>query len=288
MDLSIIIVSWQVKDILRQCLKSIYDQTKNISFEVIVVDNNSSDGSPAMIKQEFPSVKLIANSDNRGFARANNQGGNIANGDFLIFLNPDTEILDNALGRMVDYLKNNPAVGILGPQLLNTDHTLQPSIRRFPRLRDQLLILSKLPNFFPSLIAGYTAQAFNYKVTQPVEQVMGAALMFRREVKERIGLMDEYFWQYFDEIDFCKLSQEAGWQNWYLAEAKILHHKGTAFSQQRAVFKQYHWNRSLIYYAGKHWPAWQVLVLYLVWPFSMLLAILQQLFKVKKVKPKYL
>jgi N-acetylglucosaminyl-diphospho-decaprenol L-rhamnosyltransferase len=288
MDLSIIIVSWNVKELLKKCLRSILTQTQNISYEIIVIDNASIDGTADMIKREFPEVKLVINDRNLGFAAANNQGIKLAQGEILILLNPDTEIVDNALSEMVGYLKKHLKIGILGPKLLNSDKTLQPSIRRFPNLLDQLLILTKLPNFFPKLIAKYTAQDLDYQKSQVVEQVMGAALMTRREVINKIGNLDENFKLWFNEIDWCLRSIKTGWQNHYLAQAEIIHYKGQSFSQLQAIKKQYEWNKNLLYYFAKHKPRWQWLVLLLAWPFSLILATIQQLLSVKQKKPKYL
>jgi GT2 family glycosyltransferase len=117
---------------------------------------------------------------------------------------------------------------------------------------------------------------------------MGAALLTRRLIIEKLGLLDEYFWQYFDEIDFCQRVAEAGWQNYYLATTEILHHKGTAFSQQRALFKQYHWTRSLWHYSSKHWSSWQRWLLCPWLGLGFILAFLQQAFKIRRRKPAYL
>jgi len=144
MDLSIIIVSWRVRDLLEKCLKSIFEQTRDIEFEVFVVDNNSEDGSLEMVKSKFSHVQLIANKKNLGFAKANNQAIKQARGEYILLLNPDTEILNGALEKSLNFMRKNPKIGVLGCQILNSDGSLQPSVRRFPCFLDQVGILLKI------------------------------------------------------------------------------------------------------------------------------------------------
>ncbi|PIP28998.1 hypothetical protein COX28_01540, partial [Candidatus Kuenenbacteria bacterium CG23_combo_of_CG06-09_8_20_14_all_39_39] len=144
MDLSIIIVNWHVRDLLKKCLISIYQHIQNINFEVFVVDNASLDGSLKMIQQEFPQVRLIANQRNTGFAYANNQALEQARGQNILLLNPDTELIDNSLEKIVRVFGQHNDWAVLGGKILNPDHSLQESIRRFPSLKDQLLIQLKL------------------------------------------------------------------------------------------------------------------------------------------------
>src|SRR3989344_5929636 len=162
MNLSIIIVSWNVRDLLEKCLQSIFEQSKEIDFacpagakrlcgEVFVVDNASTDGTSKMVLEKFPQVNLIKNNCNIGFAAANNIAIWQAKGEFVLLLNPDTEILDGAIEKMVEFMRSHPEAGIAGPKLLNGEKTLQPSVRRFPTLLDQILILAKIPHFWPNL-----------------------------------------------------------------------------------------------------------------------------------------
>ncbi len=144
MMLSIIIVSWNVRDLLQKCLESIFKYTQNIDFEVIVVDNASKDGSVMMVEEKFPKVELIANQKNLGFAKANNQGIDKAQGKYILVLNGDTELIDSSLEKLVDLMEENKEWPILGCKLLNSDKSLQESVRRFPKFFDQFLILLKL------------------------------------------------------------------------------------------------------------------------------------------------
>lgn len=275
MDLSIIIVSWNVKELLRQCLVSIFRETKDLNFEVFVVDNNSHDDTALMVEKEFPRVKLIVNQKNLGFAKANNLAIKEAKGDYVLLLNPDTEILSDALVKMVAFMKARMEVGIVGPKIFNRDMSAQPSVRRFPDLSSQALIMLKLHRLFPGLkpLRRYFVVDFGYSKSREVEQVEGAFFMINRRLIEDIGMLDEKFWLWFEEVDYCKRAKDKGWKVYYNAQAEIIHYGGESFKQWPTGFKkQMIFNHSMLYYFRKHhsWLAW--LVLSLLNPFSLLLA----------------
>lgn len=254
MDLSIIIVSWQVKALLEKCLASIFKQAHNLAFEVFVVDNASRDGSPAMVKEKFPDVKLIINKENRGFATANNQAIRQAKGDFVLLLNPDTEILNNALAKMVKFMKTHLDSGIAGCTLLNPDKTLQPSVRMFPDLFTCTLMVLKLHHFKPifNLLGRYFVKDFDYHKTQTVEQVMGAFFMIRREVIEKIGLLDEGYYIWFEEVDYCRcLLKKTDYKVYYTPETQIIHYGGQSFKQVMTLKKQWLFYKSMLRYFRK-------------------------------------
>jgi len=285
MELSIIIVNWNVKDLLVKCLTSVFKYTQNIDFEVFVVDNNSSDNSVALIKQKFPQVKLIQNSSNLGFAKANNQAIQQASGNYLLLLNPDTELIDNSIFKMLEFIKQRPACGIVGPKLLHSDKTTQASIRKFPSFWDQFFILLKLHNFFPNLKPIRTYHMFDFKYDEiiQVEQIMGAAMLINKKVFDKIGLFDEKIWLIFEEVDFCKRALDAGYQIYFYVAAQIIHHKGESFNQQKTLTKQINFNHNLYYYFKKHKPFYQLIFLWFLQPISLLLALLDQLFGFKKI-----
>lgn len=287
MDLSIIIVSWNVRDLLEKCLKSVFEQTRNISFGVFVVDNASTDGTSEMVLEKFPQINLIRNSRNLGFAAANNMAirqilGQVdvilsmskpdvtlrqAQGDsashsstlkapeFILLLNPDVEILDGAIEKMVDFMRAHPEAGIAGPKLLNPDKTLQASVRRFPTLLDQILILAKIPHLWPNLgpLKRYYARDFDYSLVSEVDQVMGAFFIVRREVFEHIGLLDENFYLWFEEVDFCRRAKEAGYKVMYNPEAEVIHYGGQSFRQQSIWIKQWKLLKSMVWYFWKQY-----------------------------------
>lgn len=282
-ELSIIIVNWNVKDLLEKCLNSIYQKPQNLDFEVFVVDNASRDGSVEMVKKKFPQVKLMANKDNKGFAQANNQAIKEAAGEFILLLNPDTEILNGALAKMVGFMRKRLDCGILGCKLLNSDGTLQPSCRTFPDLYSQIIILLKLHNFFPKLVKKYYMLDWLHNETKEVDQVMGACFLIRRKVVEEIGLLDEIFWALFEEVDYCKRAKNKNWKIYFTPEAEIIHHKGQSFNQQKVVAKQKNFNRCLIRYFKKHHSKSSWLILYLLQPISIFLTYLVKIYLIMKL-----
>jgi GT2 family glycosyltransferase len=288
MDLSIIVVNWNTCNFLCQCLKSIYQETKNINFEIFVVDNASRDESAKTVRVEFPQVKLIANQENRGFATANNQAIKQASGEYILLLNPDTIILNNAIGKCLNFFKNRPKIGILGCKLLNSDKTWQPSCRTFPTLLSQVVILLKIHNFFPSLIKKYLMLEMNPQKMQEVDQVMGAFFLIKNEVIKKIGLLDEKYWIWFEEVDFCKKAKSAGYKILYWPDASIIHYKAKSFTQALTIKKQWHLNASMLRYFWKFHSFFSFLIILLLWPVSMALALIVQfvqlVFPVEKKK----
>lgn len=272
MKLSVIIVSWNVRDLLRRCVQSLA-ATTGLELEVIVIDNNSSDNSAAMVRSEFPHVRLIANETNNGFAAANNQGFALATSDYIMMLNPDTEVRPNALSLLVEQLIQQPQIGLIGPALLNADGTRQRSVRRNPSVADQTAVLLKMINVLPSVwpLRQYLCWDFDYAQAATVEQLMGAALLFRRSLLEKIGTLDESFYLWFEEVDFCRRTQQAGFQLLYFPAAEIIHHGKASFRQHFTLRLQMMFNRSLLTYMKKHSNPIAVAWLYLMLPFNLLL-----------------
>ena len=268
-DISVIIVSWNVKDLLYQCLVSLMRQT-GVTAEIFVVDNASTDGTPAMVGQSFPRARLIVNDKNVGFAKANNQALNLAAGRYLLLLNPDTELRPDSLKQVVDFMEKHPRAAIAGCRLLNTDGTLQPSVRRFPTLVSQAWILLKAHHLLPT--AKYWASNFNYHQAQEVDQVMGAFFMIRREAFAELGMLDENFFIWFEEVDYCRRAKNCGWQVWYAPVTEVTHHGGQSFNQLMSFTKQRMFNRSMLYYFKKHHRRSSWLILWLLSPASLALA----------------
>jgi hypothetical protein len=236
MDLSIVIVSWNVKDFLQRCLASLAAEAARSpfpSFQTIVVDNASSDSSQAMVRSGFPNVELIANEYNLGFTRSNNQGIAASRGRHLLLLNPDAEVQPGALASMVSYLDEHPEVGVLGPQLLNPDGSIQSSRRRFPTLATAFVESTVLQRYFPRarLLWRYYCEDHSAQETQEVDWVVGACMMVRRQAVEEVGPLDESFFMYSEELDWCYRMKQAGWKVVYLPEAKVVHHYAKSSSQ---------------------------------------------------------
>lgn len=263
-QLSIVIVSWNTKNLLKKCLESIFARTKTLGFEVIVVDNNSTDGTREQIANSKWPIAFVENEKNLGFAKANNQGIEKSKGEFILLLNPDTEIKNGALEKMVQLMRERPDCGVAGCKILNPDGSLQPSVRRFPDFLSSTLISlnfhshchshchSHRFNLFARAVDRYLARDFDYSKNQEADQVMGAFFMTRREVIEKIGNLDEKFFIWFEEVDFCKRAKEAGFKVMYTPEAEIIHHGAASFSQAFTYEKQKIFSRSLIYYFKKH------------------------------------
>ncbi len=255
-DLSVIIVNWNVRDLLRRCLHSILANLPTCSLEVIVVDNASTDGSMEMVRTEFPQVRLIANPGNRGFTAANNQGLAVARGRYVLLLNPDTEVVGDALETMVAFADAHPDVGVVGPQLLNPDGTVQSSRRRFPTLATALFESTWLQPCAPRrLLVHYYVLDRPDDEVQDVDWVTGAALMARREAVEQVGPLDEGFFMYSEELDWCRRFRAAGWRVVYLPTARVIHYEGKS-SEQVLPARHIHFQTSKIRYFRKyHGPA---------------------------------
>ncbi|MDY7076453.1 MAG: glycosyltransferase family 2 protein [Chloroflexota bacterium] len=251
-ELSIVIVSWNVRDLLRQCLRSISSLSSSLSSEIIVVDNGSADGSVEMVQAEFPSVRVITNVDNRGFPTAINQGIGVAQGRYIFLLNPDTEVVDDALGTMVTFADVHSDVGIIGPQLLDPDGSVQSSRRRFPTLATAFFESTWLTHYAPrSLLRHYQMLDTPDNATQDVDWVDGAAFMARRKAVEQVGLMDEGFFMYSEELDWCRRFRETGWRVVYLPAARIVHHRGKS-SEQVVAASHIHFQTSKVRYFRKY------------------------------------
>lgn len=274
-ELSIIIVSWNVRQMLEHCLSSI-KKNLTLNYEVIIVDNNSSDQTKEMVQSKFPEFLLIANSRNIGFAAANNQALAQARGKWLLILNPDTVLFKETAENCLLYLKRNPEVGVLGCKILNPDLSLQPSCRNLPDLSSQLLILLKVHHFKPGLkpLKKYFMADFKYQETREVEQVMGAFLMTKREVIEKAGFFDPNFFVWFEEVDFCKRVKKLGYKVIFFPEAKIIHHQGESFKQVMTLKAQRNFNRSLAYYFKKNHSYFSYLIILIFFPLSYFLAFL--------------
>jgi len=243
-DLSIIIVSWNVEALLVECLNSILRSPVSVGervegrpvVEIIVVDSGSTDGTVERLKRDYPQVTLLAQAENIGFTRANNLGLKIARGRHLLLLNPDTVVLDDALGTMIAYLDANPDVGLIGPHTRNTDGSTQSTRRRFPSLAVAFFESTWLQPYAPKhlLDSYYVVDGNGVRETIDVDWVQGSAIMARREVYEQIGGLDEGYIMYSEELDWCRRAKDAGWRVVYLGDAEIIHHGGKSTEQAAA------------------------------------------------------
>jgi GT2 family glycosyltransferase len=255
--LSVLIVSWNTRELLRKCLASIEEHKSSHPREVIVVDNASSDGTAGMVSEHFPWVRLIANPKNTGYAAGNNLAFEAATGAWLLTLNPDTEILDDSLDRALDLMEAHPDCGCLGARLVGVDGKTQKSVRGFPTLFGILGDVTKLAALAPrSSLASYRLPAFDYEREQEAPQPMGTFLLFRRSALEAIGSpskpFDEGFPIFFNEVDLLFRLRRAGYRCLYAPSVKVLHHGGESTKQVR---KSMIWesHKSLVRFLRKHY-----------------------------------
>ncbi|MBA7485897.1 hypothetical protein ES707_21449 [subsurface metagenome] len=232
--LSIIIVNWNTKDLLKGCLQSIVDTVKKVAYEVIVVDNNSSDDSVKMIRENFPPVKLLVNKANRGFAAGNEQAIRVGSGDYILLLNPDTILLPNSIEMMVRYLDENRTVGAVTSKLLNPDLTIQKFYSRFPNLLTVFFCYTEIGGYVDYYLLKnrylnrYTFADLNYETSKilRIDQPPAACLMLSRSVLQRLNpVMDGQFPIFFNDVDLCRRIHELGYEIHALMDAKIIHYK---------------------------------------------------------------
>ncbi len=236
-DISIIIVSRDTRELLRACLRSTNEHGDGFALETIVVDSDSRDGSAAMVRADFPAVIVLEPGENTGFARGNNLGIRRARGGAILLLNPDTELTDGALTALHRALRDDPAVGVVGPCLRHPDGTVQPSRRRFPTLATALVESTLVQEWWPDhpALARYYRADLPDDLLQDVEWLVGACLLVRRSVIAAVGLLDERLFLYAEEPEWCWRVRRAGWRVRYVPEAEVRHHEGTSTGQNIAA-----------------------------------------------------
>jgi GT2 family glycosyltransferase len=269
--ISIVVVSYNTRELLRNCLASILTDGER-EVEVIVLDNHSLDGSADLVRSEFPGVRLIENSENVGFAKANNQGICEAHGKYVLLLNSDTVVRPGALRAMADFLDGHPGAGGVACRLLNADGTIQASISRRPGPVLLFFRLSRLSHFFRgdglrrflrrylgwllgATLRGYLDPYTDRSAPFEVENISGACLMLRREAIGQVGLLDENFFMYFEDMDYCLRLRAAGWKLYYVPCVEIVHLGGQS-SGGRMRDYSVHSYRSLFYFYRKHYSLW--------------------------------
>jgi O-antigen biosynthesis protein len=281
MNLSIIIVNYKVKDLLDNCLQSIFSNSENIELDVIVVDNNSQDGSLEMIKEKYPQVNLIASEQNLGFAKANNLGFKQAKFDHILLLNPDMKLHSNTLENVLKWANMNPQADVIGCYLVNEAGETIHHIRQFPNFWDQLAIVLKLPHLFPKILNKYLQKKFNYSQASKVDSIRGAFFLVKKEIYQKLNGLDERYFIWFEEVDFCKQVKSDGGEIWYTPEAKCTDYIGKSFAQVPRGVTQKYFRDSMLKYFKKWHPLWQYLVLKIAWILGALIGKLNIKSKVK-------
>ena len=238
-DVSVIIVAWNVRQLLHDCLKSVYQKTRDIDFEVIYVDNASQDGSVQMVKEQFAEVRIIENDKNEGFIKANNQGIEIAQGRYVLLLNSDTILLDNAVAKTVRFADANPDAAVFGCKVLNPDRTIQRTCFMYPSVLNMFLAATYLYKIFPkSRFFGREHMTWwGFDEAREVETICGCFSLVRKEAIDQVGPMDERYFVYGDDPDWCYRFKKAGWKVMFTPDGRIIHYGGQTTSQKARAFR---------------------------------------------------
>ena len=290
-EIGICTVTHNSKEKVLACLSSLFGQTPNLeTVDIVVVDNNSRDGIVEEIRTKFPTVRLIVNEHNCGFSKAVNQGLRVLDARYYVLLNPDALVLDQALIRLAKFMDENPEVGICSPRVLNQDGSVQYQARRGEaRPWDVFSYFSGLSRLFPDnpRFSGYLLTHIdNNKVTE-VQAVSGSCMMIRRDVIAQIGYLDERYFAYQEDTDYCFQARQAGWKVYYVPRAEVIHYGGQGGSNINPYFSSYHWHRSyFLYYQknlAKDYPFWFHPLYYLAMLLKFLIALIGLIFGKEKV-----
>jgi GT2 family glycosyltransferase len=263
-DISIVIVSWNAQRYLRECLESFASQKSKHSREIIVVDNASTDGSPQYVIEHYPGVILIENEKNDGFAKGNNIGIKKSKGRYLCLVNSDVKVLSGCLDKLCEYMDRQPTIGVIGPKILWPDMTLQDSCRKFPSLWNNFCASAGLNRIFAKIpmFSGEHMTYFDHNSIKSVDSLVGCFLMVRQDALNEVGLLDERFFMYAEEVDWCKRFRKAGWKVVFYPEAKVIHY-GRGSSSNEPLRFALEQKRSILLYWQKHhsWATQKLIIL---------------------------
>jgi len=280
MDISIIIVSWNVKDRLRANLSALL-YSQGVSFEIILIDNASTDSTAEMIRKEFSEIRFIANSKNLGFAKASNQGIKQAQGRYVLLLNPDMKVFPDTLLKTVAWLDEHTHAAIAGIKLQDEAGINLPQVRRFPTLKDQAAIALKLPHLWPGVMKSYLRADFDYMKAARVDSIRGAFFVIRRSTIEQLGLLDERYFLWFEEVDYCRQAKQKGLEVWYTSAARAVDYVGQSFNKVKRSTKQGYIRRSMIAYFQKWAGFWPAIVLRACWFIGSIIMLVADILKLK-------
>ncbi len=289
-EIGICIVTRDSREEILACLKSLYEQKHDLAMDVVVVDNNSQDGTVEEIRQKFPPVKLILNSENLGFSRAVNKGLGLLDARYYLLLNPDTVILDQALQKLIEFMDGNLPAGISIPKILNRDGSLQYQCRRGEgRPWETFSYFIGLARLFPNdqRFTGYLLNHLDNEKISEVKAVSGSCMMIRREVVEQIGGLDERYFAYQEDTDYCLKARAAGWKVFFVPLAQVIHYGGRGGSAASPYFGAYHWHRSYFLYYRKNlardYPFWFHPLYYFAMLIKLMLSLVVLLFSREKI-----
>ncbi len=273
-ELSVVIVNWNTRNLLKDCLESLYTTVKNLSLDVYVVDNGSTDGSVEMVEERFPEVRLIRNKENRGFATANNQALHGIHTPYVFLLNTDTVLLEGTVEGMVSFMNEHHDVAIVAPQFLNRDGSKQNTFDNFPSLSTELLNKSLLRMCLPT---SYPSKRADYKEPLEVESVLCAGVVLRQDVFRQVGFFDEDYFAYLDDSDICFRLKEAGWRCFYLPHLKMYHFGGGGTKGKSRADSVIEYYRSLYIFFRKNRSATEYLILKILKPVRLIISLVLSL-----------
>ena len=288
-DVSIIIVNWNTRKLLLECIDSIIEQTTEVTYEIIVVDNASSDDSVLSLKERFHQVRIIENKENLGFSKANNQGIALSTGRNICLVNSDVVILENSIDKLVRHLDENKTIGLIVPMTVDRNYKIRENVRRFPNLWNIFCESFFLHRLFKksTFFHGRAIPTSKYSTLYEVESVSGCFMIVRRSAMNNVGLLDEDFFFYTEDVDWCKRFFDAGWKIVYLSDVKSIHLGGESSTVSPAKYQIIKEKSDLTYWK-KHFPETTVSVYVLLRIFKCSVSIftlrISQLFKKDKIK----
>ena len=250
MDLSVIIVNWNTCQLTCQCLESIFATTEGLGLEVLVVDNASTDGSAQMVRENFPQVRLLENTSNTGFATANNQAIRLSNGEYLLLLNSDTLVKPGGIQDLVAFMQAHPHAGAAGARLLNPDGSLQYSCSPAPALGRETRRLFHLPGVRPD--GYYEMRDWDIRTPRQVDVLLGACLLLRRTTLDQVGMLDERYFMYSEEVDLCYRLRKGGWGLFWIPQARVVHFGGQSTRQASSEMFLRLYEAKLTYFRKNH------------------------------------
>ncbi|MFA6547712.1 MAG: glycosyltransferase family 2 protein [Candidatus Magasanikbacteria bacterium] len=258
MNLSIITVTWNSAKLITEQIDSVKTGCQNISFEELVVDNGSTDGTADLVAQKYPEVRLIRNEKNLGFGAPNNTAAKMSSGEFLLFLNPDMRVEAGSLDKIVEWMRTHSDVGLASCKLVDENGQLNADAqpRRFPKVFDQLAIILKLPHLLPSILDKYMFTDFDADKEQEVDSVRGSFMIMRREVFEKLGFaFDSRYFIWFEDVDTCREVKKLGYKVVHTPIISCVDYIGQSFKQRTTLWKQKNFTKSMLQYFQK-WEPW--------------------------------
>lgn len=254
MRLSVVVVNWNTKEMLKGCLESVFSSFTQTPKEVIVVDNHSIDGSQEMVKKEFPNARLIENKDNLGFSRACNQGIEESQSEYVAVLNSDTLVSPAAFGQIVDFMDKHEQAGIAGPKLLDEDGSVQLSCRNFPSFKEAAgHAFAGILNQANPYTRSYRLADWDHQTVREVDWVSGACMVLRKKALEEVGLFDESYFMYLEDVDLCYRMHQAGWKVYFYPDAQVTHISGQS-SRKRSAAAIIEHQKSIYRFYSNYYP----------------------------------